>query len=164
MMKRLLLLSLFVLGFTFSSQAQEIARNAIGLRLGDNKGFGTEINYQHGLKENKRLEFGLSWHSGSKTNAYKLTGLHQWVWHLEDRFNWYAGVGGGLGSVQFDKKHDYYHTSKSDTFIFVAGDIGIEYNFNIPLLLSLDFRPEIGFGDYRDDLNFDIALGIRYQF
>ena len=45
-----------------------------------------------------------------------------------------------------------------------AGDIGIEYNFDIPLLLSLDFRPEFGFGDYNDDLDLDIALGIRYQF
>ncbi|NNK72791.1 MAG: hypothetical protein HKO94_06335, partial [Flavobacteriaceae bacterium] len=52
----------------------------------------------------------------------------------------------------------------SDTALLAAGDIGIEYDFNIPLLISLDFRPEIGFGDFNDDLDFDIALGIRYQF
>ena len=51
-----------------------------------------------------------------------------------------------------------------ETFIFAAGDIGIEYNFDIPLQLSLDFRPELGFGNYSDDLDFDIALGIRYRF
>lgn len=163
-MKRLILLSVFVIGCSLASQAQEIAKNAIGLRIGDNKGFGTEISYQRGLNENKRLEFGLSWHSGSDYDAYKLSGLHQWVWHLEDRFNWYAGVGGGVGSVQFDRRHDYYRKSKSDTFVFVAGDIGLEYNFEFPLIISLDFRPEIGFGNYRDDLNFDIALGLRYQF
>lgn len=163
-MKKIILLGLFVMGLTFTSQAQEIAKNAIGLRLGDNKGFGTEINYQRGLNENKRLEFGLSWHSSSHSDAYKLTGLHQWVWQLEDRFNWYAGVGGGLGSLQFERGHDYYHKSSSDTYLFIAGDIGLEYNFDFPLLISLDFRPEIGFGRYRDDLNFDIALGLRYQF
>jgi hypothetical protein len=32
------------------------------------------------------------------------------------------------------------------------------------LLISLDFRPEIGFSGYYDDLDFDIALGLRYQF
>jgi len=45
--------------------------------------------------------------------------------------------------------------------------VGIEYNFDFPLLLSLDFRPEIGFGndDFdTNDLDFDIALGVRYQF
>jgi hypothetical protein len=48
--------------------------------------------------------------------------------------------------------------------VFVAGNVGIEYIFDIPLLLSLDFRPELGFGDFNDDLDFDIALGIRYRF
>jgi len=51
--------------------------------------------------------------------------------------------------------------------VFAAGDIGIEYNFDIPLLISLDFRPEIGFGDElydNNDLGLDIALGLRYQF
>ncbi|NNJ80558.1 MAG: hypothetical protein HKP11_00040, partial [Flavobacteriaceae bacterium] len=52
----------------------------------------------------------------------------------------------------------------AETFLIAAGDIAIEYDFDIPLLLSLDFRPEFGFGDYRDDVDFDIALGIRYQF
>ena len=45
-------------------------------------------------------------------------------------------------------------------------NLGIEYNFDIPLMLSLDIRPELYFGDkFRED-NFgpDIALGIRYQF
>ena len=46
----------------------------------------------------------------------------------------------------------------------LAGDVGIEYSFDFPLLLSLDFRPEFGFGDFNDDLDFDVALGIRYQF
>lgn len=51
--------------------------------------------------------------------------------------------------------------------MFAAGHIGIEYNLDIPLLLSLDFRPEMGFGDEtydNDDLDLDIALSIRYQF
>ena len=70
-----------------------------------------------------------------------------------------TGVGGGVGSYSFDNKN-----FDDETFIFAAGDIGIEYNFYIPLQLSLDARPELGFGDYRDDLDFDIALGIRYRF
>ena len=42
--------------------------------------------------------------------------------------------------------------------------IGIEYNFDIPLQLSLDVRPELSFGDFRDDLGFDLGLGVRYRF
>jgi len=84
---------------------------------------------------------------------------------IDDGFNWYLGAGGGLGSYSWDDAVP--GGDDSETFVFVAGDVGIEYNFDIPLLLSLDFRPEIGFGDEiygNDDLDFDIALGIRYQF
>ncbi|MGB5419787.1 hypothetical protein [Algibacter sp.] len=163
-MKKLFLLSLAVLGFAFTSNAQDISENAIGLRLGDSDGFGAEISYQRALGDNNRLEVDLGWRDGSNYDGFKLAGLYQWVWNLDGGFNWYAGVGGGLGSFSVNVPGQKDIT---DTFIFAAGDIGIEYGFDIPLLLSLDFRPEIGFGDdlyNNNDLDFDIALGIRYQF
>ncbi|WP_308992850.1 hypothetical protein QLS71_015690 [Mariniflexile litorale] len=163
-MKKLLLFSVALLGFTFASNAQDISSNAIGLRLGDSNGVGAEISYQHALGSNNRLEVDLGWRDGKNYDGFKLAGLYQWVWNIDGGFNWYAGVGGGVGSFGYDDNNgnDY-----NDTFIFAAGDIGIEYNFDIPLLISLDFRPEIGFGDGtydNNDLDFDIALGIRYQF
>ena len=93
--------------------------------------------------------------------------MYQWTWNIEGGFDWYAGVGGGVGSWSYDYNGPGPNRYKDDgTFIFVAGDIGIEYNFDIPLQLALDFRPEIYFNDdYRGD-NFgpDIALSIRYKF
>lgn len=156
-MKKLILLSICVFAFGLNSQAQSIADHALGLRLGDNDGFGTEISYQHGLSENNRLELDLGWRSNNNVDSFKLTGLYQWVWNIDQGFNWYVGAGGGIGSVDTE-------FTDSEFFVLVAGDIGIEYDFNIPLLLSLDFRPELGFSDYHDDVDFDIALGIRYQF
>ncbi len=161
-MKKVLFTVLFFTGLLLTAEAQQIADNAIGIRIGDNDGFGTEVNYQRAIGGNNRLEFGLGWRSNSDLNAFKLTGLYQWVWNIDGGFNWYAGVGGGVGSIDFDR--DFPENPDNETFIFVAGDVGIEYNFDIPLMISLDFRPEIGFGDYRDDLGFDIGLGLRYQF
>lgn len=161
-MKKALFIVLFFAGFLVTAEAQQIADNAIGIRIGDNDGFGTEVNYQRAIGGNNRLEFGLGWRSNSNLNAFKLTGLYQWVWNIDGGFNWYAGVGGGVGSIDFDR--DFPGNPSNETFLFVAGDIGIEYNFDIPLIISLDFRPEIGFGDFRDDLDFDIGLGLRYQF
>ena len=158
-MKKLILTSLAILaGFAFTN-AQDIADNAIGLRIGDNSGLGTEITYQRALGSNNRLEADLGWRSVGSTNAFQLTGLYQWVWQLDGDFNWYTGAGAGIGSVSFDDSN-----VDSKTFIVAAGNIGIEYSFDFPLLLSLDFRPEFGFGDYRNNLDFDIALGIKYQF
>ena len=162
-MKKLFLLAIASFGFTALLGAQNISPNAIGLRLGDSNGFGTEISYQRGLSDNNRLEFDLGWRSGNNFDGFKLTGLYQWVWNLDGNFDWYAGVGGGLASFDDDNYG-------SDSFIFAAGDIGIEYSFEIPLQISLDFRPEFGFGNNYDknydnsDLDFDIGLGIRYLF
>jgi hypothetical protein len=166
-MKKLLLAAVMLLGVAFTAQAQE-ERNALGLRLGDNDGFGGEVSYQRYLNSGNRLEFDLGWRDSNNYDAVKLTGLYQWVWNIEGGFNWYAGVGGGLGTWEFDDDvpPGFDNDDDSGTFLFVAGDIGIEYNFDIPLQLSLDFRPEIYFGDdFRDDdFGPDIALGIRYKF
>lgn len=158
------LLILGILAFSFNGAfAQTISQNALGLRIGDNDGFGAEVSYQRALSENNRLEIDLGLRSGSHYDGFKLAGIYQWVWNIEGGFNWYAGAGAGLGS--YDYEDDYYlKDNGSETFALIAGDIGIEYNFDIPLMLSLDFRPEIGFGNHYDDLDFDIALGIRYQF
>jgi hypothetical protein len=160
-MKKLILLFAVFVTFTFAASAQEIADKAIGLRLGDDDGFGAEISYQRALGDNNRLELDLGIRSGNNYDGFKLTGLYQWVWHLDGSFNWYAGAGGGVGSYSVDVPggEDF-----DDTFLFLAGDVGIEYNFDIPLQLSLDIRPELGFGDFRDDVGIDLALGIRYQF
>ena len=167
-MKKFLITSIIVLIASVSMNAQEISKNALGLRLGDNDGFGAEISYQARLSASHRLELDLGWRDGKYYDGFKIAGLHQWVWNIEDGFNWYAGLGGGLGSFSFNDDKNFNNGNDfTDTFIFAAGDIGIEYNFNIPLLISLDFRPEIAFGDERynnNDLDFDIALGLRYQF
>ncbi len=151
---RVILLMLVCVSFSY---AQEISSHAIGLRLGSNDGFGTEISYQKALGSSNRLELDLGWRSSNNVDAIKLVGLYQWVWKLEGNFNWYAGFGGGVAFI--DAK------GFNSTNIVAAGNLGIEYNFNIPLLLSLDIRPEVYIGDNIDrSFGPDIALGIRYQF
>ncbi len=151
---------------SYSMSAQDISEHALGLRLGDSDGFGAEISYQNALGTNNRLELDLGWRDSRNYDAFKLAAVYQWVRPLDGNFNWYYGVGGGLGSVDFAPNNNNVDPD-GGLFIFGAGDIGVEYNFDIPLLLSLDFRPEIGLAGYdsfSDNFDFDIALGIRYQF
>ena len=158
-MKNLFVCSLLLLGIS-SLSAQDISDHSIGLRLGSNRGFGTEVSYQMKLNSENRAEFNLGWRSSNSVSAIKLNGLYQWVWPLEQGFNWYAGVGGGLGSFSNSTPN-----GDSGTFIFAAGDIGIEYNFDFPLQVSLDLRPEIGGNGYFENrFGTDIALGLRYKF
>ena len=162
-MKKIILSAMMLIGLAFTTQAQDISKNALGLRLGDNSGFGGEVSYQRGLSSNNRLELDLGWrnrtnYNGHDDRAVKLAGLYQWVWNIDGGFNWYAGVGGGLGS--------YNNTASKGAFVFAAGDIGLEYGFReAPLLISLDLRPEIGgSGYYTNNYGSDIALGLRYKF
>jgi hypothetical protein len=48
--------------------------------------------------------------------------------------------------------------------LFGAGVIGIEYNFNAPILISIDYRPEVGITGNYDGLGSSFALAVRYQF
>jgi opacity protein-like surface antigen len=162
-MKKIILVASLIMGLSFSAQAQNNEKNAIGLRLGDNDGFGGELSYQRKLASNNRLELDLGWRNSNDVDAIKLVGLYQWVWNIDGGFNWYAGVGGGVGTWSYNK-NSY---KDNGSYALVAGDLGIEYNFDVPIQISLDFRPEIYFNSdaFREN-NFgpDIALGIRYRF
>lgn len=160
-MKQLFLASLAMITFT-AVNAQDISENTIGLRLGDSDGFGAEVTYQRALSDDNRIELDLGLRSGSGYNGFKLAGLYQWVWLLDGNFNWYAGAGGGIGAYKFDEIRRGF--SDRETFAFAAGDIGIEYNFDFPLQVSLDVRPELSFDDFRDGLGFDVGLSARYRF
>ncbi|MEE9349288.1 MAG: hypothetical protein V3U80_04515 [Flavobacteriaceae bacterium] len=158
--------SIFIIGLifigTFAMSSQTIADKTIGLRFGDANGLGAEVSFQKSLGDSNRLEAGLSWRNGSYYNAIKLAAIYQWVFDIEniEGLNWYVGAGGGFGSWKV--KSDF--TGNGGTYLFAAGDIGIDYKFSFPLLLSLDFRPEIGFADFNNDLGLDFALGVRYTF
>lgn len=163
-MRKILLITVITFGFVFQCNSQNISKNALGLRLGSNDGFGGEISYQRELNDNNRLELDLGFRNSNEVDAFKVIGLYQWVWNIEDGFNWYAGAGGGLGSWS----HNQNNLNDNGVFIVATGDIGIEYNFQqAPIQLSLDYRPEfyINSDNYRkDNYGSDIALSVRYRF
>ena len=149
-MKKFFLVMAFAALFSELSFSQ-VDGKALGLRLGGSAFSGAEISYQHPLSGSNRLELGL----GTSAWGLGLSGIYQWVWdlsELSDGFNWYAGVGGLMGL--------------QDEFfgLAVAGQVGIEYNFNIPLQLSLDYRPAIYFIPKFDDYYDGISLSVRYKF
>lgn len=149
--------------------AQEIANHALGLRLGESDGFGAEISYQKSIGRYNRAELNLGWRDSREFDAFKISLILQWMREISRDFNWYYGLGGGLGSVSFEPtlRNDIPYQPEGGLFAFAAGTMGVEYNFDLPILISLDIRPEIGllgYGDFDDIFEFDVALGIRYQF
>ena len=162
-----------LIGMIYSSHAQEeipnkesFLTNAIGLRFGNNHGLGVEISYQKKLSTKNRLELDFGWTNDNNTDAIKISGIYQWYWNIEKELDWYAGLGGGLGS--WDTNDNYNNGYGSDNGIFgvINGDVGIEYNFKeIPIQIALDARPEFVFNNYeRNDFGINMGLAIRYKF
>lgn len=69
----------------------------------------------------------------------------------EENFNWYVGVG---PSVYFG----------DDFFLGASGEIGLEYSFDAPITIGLDYRPTFWIVE---DTSFEwggFGLNIRYRF
>jgi len=103
-MKKFILTLALVVSFVGLVKAQADGKT-IGLRLG----YPTEISFQTGLSSANRLELGLGLRTygygiNSNYTEFSLSGIYQWVWDLESLskgFNWYAGVGAGLGYYSY---------------------------------------------------------------
>lgn len=154
-MKRFLLIAALVITTVFAANAQggNGYRNAIGVR----GGYGAEVSYQRYLVPQGRIEGTL----GVNRYGFSVEGVYQWMFDFPAStagiWQWYAGVGVGTG-VWSVKDFDA-------GFCFgVLGQIGIEYSFNIPLMLSLDYRPGIYFVPATSFDWTGFALGIRYCF
>jgi len=159
-MKKLLFACILIISANLTKA--QIANHALGLRLGGGNGFGTEISYQHGLGTLNRMEFDLGLRSGSDYDAWGLTGLYQWVWNIDEGFDWYAGFGGIIGSWNWNT--NYNGSNGGGVFLAAAGDIGIEYSFPIGIQLSIDLRPAINLVNSGDTFNSNVGIGIRYKF
>lgn len=134
---------------SFSALANAQPR-ALGLR----GGYGAELSYQHSLGRNF-VEADLGW----TVNGVWVSGIYDFLVPIQDGFNFYAGPGAQLGMYMYTKDGQYFNRFD----LGLAGQVGIEYNFDFPLQLSLDWRPAFtflggGFGFY------GIALGVRYRF
>lgn len=136
-MKKIILAVAFVMSALGTVSAQS-AKRAIGLRFGN----GGEISFQSALGSSNRLELDLgmnSWNGNDNYAGLGLTGIYQWVWNIQkfpSGFKWYVGFGPQLGLW-----NGYLNSNYQGFALGIAGQIGIEYNFKIPIQLSLDYRP-----------------------
>ncbi|MDR0559428.1 MAG: porin family protein [Prevotellaceae bacterium] len=139
----------------------QVDGKAIGLRFG----YGFEASYQHALGNANRLELDLGMNPGDGYLGISLTGIYHWVFDLSaltKGFNWY--VGAGANTAQWNYREVNGVKKSSDFALGVAGQAGIEYNFEVPLQMSLDYRPILYFLPSTAGGWNSICLAIRYRF
>jgi hypothetical protein len=125
-------------------------KHAVGLRYGIVSQTDIELTYQYYLNEISRLEFGL----GTAEYLIQSSLIYQLVGNLSaitPGLKVYGGAGLIVG------------TYSSKTGVGVAAQGGLEYNFRIPLQVSLDYRPKVFFPSttYHYD---DLSISLRYKF
>jgi hypothetical protein len=142
-MKKILFTILVFGGLFQFSQAQEV-----GIRFGDAIGGNFAVDGVFGLGEFSRIHADVSFGD----NGVGIDALWDFLYQpLGTGFNWYVGAGptAYLG----------------DPFsLGVSGEIGLEYHFDFPLALGVDWRPTF---IIIEDTDFEagwFGLNIRYVF
>lgn len=129
-----------------TASAQE--QNAIGLRLG----YGAEISYQRMLGPGNRLEVDLGAIGFKHLNV---AATYQWKWDIAgaEGLNWFVGPG-----VDFGAYDDHFAVG-------IVGQIGLGYDFRIPLSLTIDWRPYFMLApSFHFPFDGSVAIGVRYRF
>lgn len=127
-----ILLSLSLI-FSLSLFAQKYT-NSIGLRF-SNVGF-TQLNAKHFLNANNALEVSL----GGSSNYVWIQGNYEWHHELTSDFDYYVGIGPGMGLVS---GNPIMNNSANDKFMVGAnGVIGTEYKLpNYPFTFAFETGP-----------------------
>lgn len=156
MKKLTIIFALFAI-FAITAQAQPY-ETGIGLR----GGFSSGLTVKHFLNETTAVEGILS----TRWRGFNITGLYEV--HKSpfavDGLSWYYGGGGHIGFW------DGSHTSWADdnasyTVIGIDGVLGLEYSFvEVPLCISLDWKPAMNLIGYSGFWGDGGALSIRYTF
>ncbi len=159
-----------LLCYSYNGNAQ-VHKNGIGLQSSFRGGrFNNSFSYQLGLNDNNRIQLGLGYRqNGFDLFEYKRLSTsiyYQHVWNIKSGLNWYLGAGA---------KYDFSVLKENDAKLYhhnftVGPTIGLEYDFNhknIPLVLTLDYRPSFVYSpSFYKTMHFEhqIGLSLHYTF
>ena len=144
-MKKVIAIIVATLAFASVASAQS---RALGIRAT----YGGELSYQHTMGAASFLEADLGF---AVNNGIVFTGIYDFILGQSGGFSVYAGPG---AQVCLWNTPDY-----SGLGLGVAGQLGVEYMFQAPVAVSLDWRPRFDFINGGFGYS-SVALSLRYVF
>ena len=141
-----------------SSMAQSY-NTGIGIRAG----FESGLSVKHFLNENAALERIL----GSRWRGVTITGLYEVHNDIADApgLRWYYGGGAHIGFYDSYRDRPWGDPNRDYTVVGIDGILGLEYTFSeVPINLSLDWKPAFVFNGDRGFWADGAALSIRFVF
>lgn len=156
--KRNLLALVIIMASSAFTQAQSYS-NAVGLRLGSSNG----ISFKHFMSEADAVEIiaNTRWRGLQITALYE---RHQGL-EISNQLKFYYGAGGHLGVWDNYDNHPWFDDKNNKQYVVVGidGILGLEYIFKeVPIALSLDWKPEFNLVGYSGIWLGDSGLSVRY--
>ena len=156
-MKKLMLGISLILLFSGVVKAQDY-NTGIGLR----GGFSSGLTVKHFISDDTAIEGILSsrWHGINITGLYE---IHKKSFSINE-LSWYYGFGGHIGFWDGDRV-GWADDDDAYTVLGIDGILGLEYSFKeVPINLSLDWKPALNLIGYTGFWGDGGALSIRYIF
>jgi len=156
-MKKVIFVSLFITAIAFTASSQSY-KTAVGVRLSSSPAIvNNSISLKHFLNERSAIEALFSF--GDPLALGALYEVHKPF--STEGLQWFYGGGGYLGFVK--TWNPAKNKNETDVNVGAMGVLGLDYKFaNIPLNLSLDWKPELNFVS---DINFEpAAIGFTVRF
>ncbi len=141
----------FLAAITLSASAQQGYTTAAGIRLGPNSAAITAgFTVKHFLNEKAAVEgiVGIN-------NGLGVAGLYELHFPIQavNNLQWFAGAGG------------YFAVRNSKTYVGATAIGGLDYKFDeIPLNLTLDWKPELNLVSQIAFESSGLGLSVRYTF
>jgi len=159
MMKKAGLILLFTTLLSGFAMAQNY-ESAIGVRGGLFNG----VTYKQAITPQNYFEGIASF----RWEGFMVTGLYEIVKPLDANapgLDWYYGFGGHVGFFDADNDGPWDEGDFDGPIIGADGILGIEYTFaEVPINLSLDWKPSINLVGYDEFWGDNAAFSIRYVF
>lgn len=150
-MKKALLIAVLITILSIGANAQDY-RTAIGFRGGIYNG----LTIKHFMSQSSAFELLLA----TRWSGFNFTALYE-VHHQAfdvSGMRWYYGIGGHVNNYNYGHAYDGFTLG-------IDGILGLEYSFKeIPLNISIDYKPAWNLRGYGDWWGDDGALSLRYYF
>ncbi|MDD2964744.1 MAG: hypothetical protein PHQ65_03990 [Bacteroidales bacterium] len=118
----------------------------LGIRLGDTHGSSASIDAMIPFGGSRIHADASFW-----DNGVTLAALYNWQFPIGNNFWFYPGAGGVINTF-------------GEFNLGVAGEVGAEYKFDIPLTIGIDWRPVIGLINSNGFHGDGFGLNVRYRF
>ncbi|HSJ67829.1 MAG TPA: hypothetical protein VK921_09145 [Anditalea sp.] len=160
MIKKFMFAIIMMAGLSLGQNAMAQDYNtAVGLRAGNSGG----VTIKHFLSDAVAFE-GLI---HSRWRGLMVTGLLEVHRDIREArgLRWYYGAGAHVGFYNANARRDWGDRDRSYTTVGIDGILGLEYTFvEIPLNLSLDWKPAFDVIGHTQFWGDGFALSVRYTF